>query len=165
MTSQIENALTKFGYKEPTMSELAKFIGFNDDELTKLQLLWLPVYSNGWIYLSDEIILGQLTNETGSTAIPHFIKRMLISCNDYEENTHYKIIKKDDQLVVSYENLYLPNLSDRKTSNRKKYYTVTGDTYEDLLMKSNTTNGRSSRLLYRKVVKLAGIMKDYISGM
>jgi hypothetical protein len=165
MTSQIENALTKFEYKEPTMSELATFIGFNADELTKLQLLWLPVYSNGWIYLSDEIILGQLTNDTGSTAIPNFIKRMLIGCNDYEENTHYKIIKKDDDLVTTYSNLTITNMLDRKTSNRKKYYAVTGDTYEDLLMKSNTINGRSSRLLYRKVVKLAGIMKDYISAM
>jgi hypothetical protein len=165
MTSQIENALTKFGYKEPTMSELAKFIGFNDDELTKLQLLWLPVYSNGWIYLSDEIILGQLTKETGKDAIVNFIKRLLIGCDDYIENVHYKIIKKDDDLVTAYSNFYSLNSTIRKTSNRKKYYTITGDTYEDLLMKSKTTNGRSSRLLYRKVVKLAGIMKDYISGM
>jgi hypothetical protein len=165
MTTQIENALTKFEYKEPTTTELAKFIGFNDDELTKLQLLWLPVYSNGWIYLSDEIILGQLTNETGKDAIPNFIKRLLMGCNDYEENTHYKIIKKDDDLVTTYKNLNMSNSTNRKTSNRKKYYAVTGDTYEDLLMKSKTTNGRLSRLLYRKVVKLAGIMKDYISAM
>jgi hypothetical protein len=166
MTSQIENALTKFGYKEPTLCELARFIGFNDDELTKLQLLRLPVYSNGWIYLSDEIILVQLTNDTGLTAIPNFIKRMLIGCNDYEENIHYKIIKKDDDdLVTTYSNLNMTNRLGQKISNNKKYYTITGDAYEDLLMKSKTTNGRSYRLLYRKVVKLAGIMKDYISGM
>jgi len=165
MTNQIENALVKFNYKEPSATELAMFIGFTDDEITKLKLLWLPVYSNSWIYLSDEIILEQLTNETGSTAIPHFIKRMLIECNDYVENIHYKIIKKDNELVVTYVNLYLPNLASRKISNNKKYYAITGDTYEDLLMKSNTTNGRSSRLLYRKVVKLAGVMKDYISAM
>ena len=95
--------------------------------------------------LSDEIILGQLTNETGKDAIADFIKRKLIRCDEYIENIHYKIIKKDDPLVITYVNLYSANLRNRKVSNRKKYYAITGDTYEDLLMKSNTKNGRFIR--------------------
>jgi hypothetical protein len=161
----IKNVLIICEFKEIDEFKLAKILDFNEDEINKLKLLWLPVYSEGWIYLSDEIILTQMTNEKGKNTIEHFVNRKLLECYDYKENIDYKNITKNDDLIKIYESFYSPNLSNRKTSNRKKYYAITGDTYEDLLMKSTSKEGKNSRKLYRKVIKLAQFMKDYIHGL
>jgi hypothetical protein len=101
-----------------------------------------------------------MTNEKGSDAIKQFIRRKLLECCDYKENIDYINIKKNDDLIKIYESSIGSNLS-----NRKKYYAITGDTYEDLLMKSTSKEGKNSRKLYRKVIKLAQFMKDYIHGL
>ena len=54
-----------------------------------------------WIYLSDELILGNLTNETKKDAIRHFHNRILLK-GDFQEGIDYKEIKKDDGLVINY---------------------------------------------------------------
>ena len=66
---------------------------------------------DGWIYLNDEIILEQMTNETNKDSIPHFYKRVLRT-NNYIEEVDYKKISKDDELVKIYENsnLYKINI-------------------------------------------------------
>jgi hypothetical protein len=118
------------------MKTIIDFIKENKDVIDNkyFKLFWKTISNkNKWIYLSDEIILEYLTNDTCSTAIPNFIKRLLIGCNDYEENIHYKKINKDDTLVVL----------NRKTSNNKKYYAVTDKTFKILLIRSRTSNGIS----------------------
>jgi hypothetical protein len=62
--SEIKNSLVKFKNTEVTPIELAQFIGFSKDELKMLDIFWNPTFNKGWIYLSDEIILDNLTNET-----------------------------------------------------------------------------------------------------
>jgi hypothetical protein len=161
----VKAALVKHDYKKPTMMQLAEHSGFNNEELKQLDILWLPAYSDGWIYLSDDIIRSQMTDDTGIYAIKNFITRSLVSNADYHDNVHYKCIKRNDPLVVAFINSDWSDLTSRNLSNNKKYYAVTGDTYEDLLMRSSSSKGRRCRLLYRKVVKLAMYMRDYISAM
>jgi hypothetical protein len=85
----IQIALAKYEYKEPSIEQLAEHMGFNTDERQMIKLFWEPAFNQGCIYLSDEIILGQMTNETGKDAIRHFYIRVLLS-DDYIEEVDYK---------------------------------------------------------------------------
>ena len=39
---------------------------------------------DGWIYLNDEIILKQLTNENGKNSLTNFYRRVLLTNNYFE---------------------------------------------------------------------------------
>lgn len=159
--------LAKYEYKEPSIDQLAVHMGFNTDEQRMLKLFWDPAFNQGWIYLSDEIILGQMTNEIGKDAIRHFYNRVFLS-NDYVEGFDYKNITKDDDLIKIYEEFDSPNLANQKNKAKqgaKKYYAVTGETYKDLLQKSANKKGKTTRQYYRKVEQLAIFMKDYIVAL
>ena len=81
-----------------------------------------------WIYLSDELILENLTNETTKFAVPDFIKRILITT--YEEEIDYKQVLADNELVkFSLSN----SLRKNKPGNRKKYYLVTKKAYNNMI--------------------------------
>lgn len=160
----VNEILVKYDYNEITHNQLADIMGFSDNEKNMLNIFWEPAFNSEWIYLSDKIIKEQLINEKGKDALYNFYKRVLIS-DDYEENVDYKQINKDHDLVKSYENFYSSFLTNRKSSNRKKYYAITGDTYKDLLQKSANKKGKQIRKYYRKIEKLAIFMKDYINGM
>lgn len=164
----VKQALIQYDYKEINETQLAQVIGFTDEELQKLKILWIPAYSEGWIYLSDDIIYNQMTNTKSKDTIKDFINRQLLSCEDYEEDIHYKKITKDHDLIKMYEEFdsaNLPNQNNASKQGAKKYYAITGETYEDLLMKSKCKAGKNSRALYRKVVKLAKYMRDYIHAL
>ena len=166
----VKEALNKFNYSEVTIEQLADYFNFTDVQKNMIKRFWDSTFYNNYILLSDEIVLEQLTDEKGKDALSHFYIRVLLSC-DSEGNPYYKIndnyicITKDHDLVKMYNNSYSPNLANRKTSNRKQYYAVTGDTYSDLLQRSNTKNGASARDYYRKVDRLAKFMKDYIIAL
>ena len=53
--------------------KLAEIANFTQKEISMLKLFWNPCFNSTWIYLSDEIILNFLTNETGKYSINHFI--------------------------------------------------------------------------------------------
>ncbi len=82
-----------------------------------------------WIYLSDEMILEYLTNETNKDALRHFYDRILLA--KYEKETDYIEVSARHELVKTH---YI-NCT-RKTSNRKKYYIITQKTYKSLLERS-----------------------------
>ena len=124
--------------------ENAEHMGFSSEEQRMLAMFWEPAFNGSWIYLSDEVILEQMTNESGKDALTNFYKRVLLT-DDYVEGTDYKKIKRDDELVNKYESFYSSNLMNRKTSNRKKYYAITGETYKDLLLKSANKKGKTTR--------------------
>ena len=94
--------LNKFEHKEPSIQQLAEHLGFNADEQKMIKLFWEPAFNKGWIYLSDEIILGQLTKSTSKDALRHFYNKVFLS-DDYVENIDYKKITKKDKLVKMYE--------------------------------------------------------------
>ena len=71
----IENALVD--NKQLTEIDLARLMGFNEEEIRMISLYWNPVFNGSWIYLSDEMILEYLTNETKKNAISHFYERIL----------------------------------------------------------------------------------------
>jgi hypothetical protein len=97
-TSKINEALVKFNYAVTSTQQLAEHMGFSDDEQRMLTMFWEPAFNGSWIYLSDEIILGQLTKEKGKDALTNFYKQVLLT-NDYVEGVDYKKIDKHDDLV------------------------------------------------------------------
>ena len=169
----VKEALNKFNYSEVTIEQLADYFNFTDVQKNMIKRFWDSTFYNNYILLSDEIILEQLTDEKGKDALSHFYNRILLKC-DSEGNPYYKIndnyicITKDHDLVKMYVKLYSPNLASKKDPRGgaiKQYYAVTGDTYSDLLQRSNTTNGASARDYYRKVDRLAKFMKNYIIAL
>ena len=98
----------------------------NKETLFKLIISYLKK----WLYLSDDIILNYLTNETGRNAISHFIDRTLTKA-PYKEKIDYRQVDKDNILVKKYfkNNDFLAC----KPGNRKKYFIITKKTLKVLL--------------------------------
>jgi hypothetical protein len=140
--------------------ELAKIEGFNDSELEMLKIFWKPCFNSEWIYLSDEIILEFLTNDTSKIALSNFYTRILIS--NYREEIDYKEVSFEDELVKVWFSKLRTEKSTRKPPSNKKYYIVSGETYKCLLMSSKSKKGQETRYYYIKVETLAIKMKDYL---
>jgi hypothetical protein len=133
----INDMLKKYNYTEVSNQQLAEHLNFTEEEQKMIQMFWKPAFNGSWIYLNDEIILGQLTKETGKDALTHFYKRVLLS-EDYKENVDYKEINKDDELIKEYEKMSSLFMARRTKVGKglKKYYAITGETYKDLLQRS-----------------------------
>ena len=170
----VKEALNRFNYSDVTIEQLADYFNFTDVQKNMIKRFWDSTFYNNYILLSDEIVLDQLTDEKGKDALSHFYKQILLKC-DSECNPYYKIndnyicITKDHDLVKMYNNSHSLNLANGKVPHTggivKKYYAVTGNTYSDLLQRSNAKNGASARDYYRKVDRLAKFMKDYIIAL
>jgi phage anti-repressor protein len=156
----IQAALVKFEYKEPTIEQIATHVGFNENEIKLMTLFWSDDFDKNWIYLSDDMILNSMTNETGRMYLTHFYNQVLFT--DFIVDIDYKEIKKDDNLIKKYEEVYSLNLVNRKSSNRKKYYAITGEIYKELLIKSANKKGKDARQYYLKIEKLAIVYHKYI---
>ena len=159
----IQDALIKFEYKEPTIDIIAKYNGFSEAEVKMMELFWSDNFNENWIYLSDEMILTNMTNETKRDALRHFYERVLFT--DFTIDINYKEIKKDDDLIKKYDKFYSPKMANRNTSNRKKYYAVTGETYKELLIKSANKKGKEARQYYIKIEKLAMFYQKYTTEL
>ena len=73
----IQAALVKFEYKEPTIEQIATHVGFNENEIKLMTLFWSDDFDKNWIYLSDDMILNSMTNETGRMYLTHFYNQVL----------------------------------------------------------------------------------------
>ena len=165
--NNVMDCLVKYNYSEVSTQQLAEHIGFSDEDQRMLSMFWEPAFNKGWIYLSDEIILEQMTNENSKDSLTNFYKQVLRT-NDYVEEVDYKKINKDDNLVKNYESsgsFSKTNQKNKIKQTTKKYYAVTGETYKDLLQKSANKKGKTTRKYYRKVEQLAIFMKDYIVAL
>lgn len=78
---EIQDALTKFNYESITRSEFGQLAGMNQDEIKYLDMFWDPAFNSGWLYLSDDIIKSQLSNEKGNNTVNHFNTRVLLAGN------------------------------------------------------------------------------------
>ncbi|MEI7838724.1 MAG: GIY-YIG nuclease family protein, partial [bacterium] len=159
--------LKKYDYTEVSTQQIAEHLNFSEEEQKMIKMFWEPTFNGSWIYLNDEIILGQLITDTGRSALTNFYKRVLLT-EEYIENVDYKQINKDDELVKEYDQ----NDSSRKLNQKnkakqgaKKYYAVTGETYKDLLQRSANKKGKTTRQYYRKIEQLAIMMKDYLVAL
>jgi hypothetical protein len=69
-----------------------------------IELFWSDNFNENWIYLSDEMILNNMTNETKKDALTNFYKRTLFT--NFIIDVDYKEIKKDDELIKKYETIF-----------------------------------------------------------
>ena len=81
--------------------ELARLYGFLKEEIQLLNIFWKPCFNNSWIYLSDDIILEYLTNETSIYAIKNFNERILTK-HPYQEGVNYQQVSADNELIKFY---------------------------------------------------------------
>jgi phage anti-repressor protein len=160
----IKTALVKYKYKEPTITQLAEHVGFNDDELKILNIFWEPVFNKSWIYLSPSMI----TKDMGYSKLSNFYTQVMRS--NYTENIDYKEVTENDPIIQTYEQFEKNSkcllISTYKTTHKRgskpKYYLVTGRALKKMLMKAKTTRGDDICEYYLKVEELAILMKDYI---
>ena len=156
--------------------KLAEIANFTPKEISMLKLFWNPCFNSTWIYLSDEIILNFLTNESGKNAINNFITRVLMP--NYENELDYLQVDKTHDLIKNCS----PNLENGKShssilrngkshspilanGNRKKYYIVSGECFKNLLLQSRCEAGKETRKYYLKVEQLSRLMYSYISEL
>lgn len=165
LRTQANEILSKNGYKHISEHEMATYIGFTANEKYMLKLFWESTFNESMIYLSDELILNHLTDETERMAITNFIKRILIP--NFKEGGNYKVIDKNHDLVKKYNaNSGSSNLMNQKNQSKittKRYFAVTGETFKELLMLSRTKKGIETRRYYLKIEQLAKLMIVYVN--
>lgn len=135
-----------------------------NEEMTQLDILWEPTFNKGWLYLSDDMIKSQLTNDKSKDALGNFYRQVLTT-SDYIVDKDYKSIEYEDPLIDLYfksRSLNLKTGNKPRKVNGKRYYAVTGETYKDLIARASTEGGKAARALFRKVESLARLMYDYI---
>ena len=81
-----------------------------------------------WIYLSDEIIFDNMTNDIGRNALQNFYSRCLTE--NYKKDIDYKKINKNDELVTRFPSKTNKNKVKQTT---KLYYAVTKEAYGKIL--------------------------------
>ena len=119
--------------------------------------------NNDWIYLSDEIILKNFTNEEGKDAIPHFYKRILLK-HSYIEGVDYQEVSKMHELVQLY---YRENENEKCFGNRRKFYIVSKGTYDDLIARRKykvKVSSPEKTIANRLAVELNGRREVYVDG-
>jgi phage anti-repressor protein len=121
-----------------------------------IKLFWVILSSNNsMIYLSDEIILSQMTNSKSKSAISDFINRKLIKCVNYTKGIDYIIINKDHELVKCYStNSQSNKKKDNIGKGQKKYYAVSLNTLKTLLMKTTSSTGNHTRNYFIQIETL-----------
>lgn len=162
--------------------KLAEIANFTPKEISMLKLFWNPCFNSTWIYLSDEIILNFLTNESGKNAINNFITRVLMP--NYENELDYLQVDKTHDLIKNCS----PNLENGKSHSsilrskneaclqtnienkkrvaaNKNYYIVSGECFKNLLLQSRCEAGKETRKYYLKVEQLSRLMYSYISEL
>ena len=146
--------------KKLTNEEFAQLAGFTPEEIKKIEIYWDPLFNHNWIYLSEDMILENLTNEQSKHAITNFYNRNLIP--NYIEGTDYQLVTIAHEVVQFWCSFSKTKKSDTRGGSNKKYYMVTGDTYKHLLMSAKTEQGRQTRLYFLKIERTTIAMKDYL---
>lgn len=119
--------------------------------------------NNDWIYLSDEIILKNFTNQEGKDAIGNFYRRTLLK-HSYIEGVDYQEVSKMHELVQLY---YRENENEKCFGNRRKFYIVSKGTYDDLIARRKYKVKVSSpeKIIADKLaVELNGKREVYVDG-
>jgi len=152
--------------------KLAEIANFTPKEISMLKLFWNPCFNSTWIYLSDEIILNFLTNETGKDSVNNFIRQVLFSNNENEidylqVDSNHDLIKNCSLNLTSKNETCIQanNEKKKRVASNKKYYVVSGECFKNLLMQSRCEAGKETRKYYLKVEKLSRLMYSYISEL
>jgi phage anti-repressor protein len=98
----------------------------------------------------------QLGYKHAKSMMAHFYEKLT---SDFEDVIDYQEVNKSHLLVESYSLTF----GNRKpTSNRKKHFIITGETYKALLSSANTQQGKLTRKYFIKVERLANLTNQAI---
>lgn len=144
--------------------KLAKYVGknycsFNEDEISMLDTYWDTAYNKSWLYIDDSIVENMFGYKNEKNMMYNFSVRIK---NDFEENIEYQIIDSDHEIVRNF--CSRTNGSQKKFAHNKKHYIITGETFKQLLMSSNSLEGKRMKKYYIKVENLARLTINIISN-
>ena len=129
----IHNAIIKYKSENITPDQIDNNENFDMHEKEVLNIIFEPTFNECWIYLSDELILNQLTDEKHPMALNNFYERFLLS-SDYIDGIDYKQIDSNSDLVKMSNYISAKYQSNCNNFNYlKTHYVITGSTYKDLL--------------------------------
>jgi hypothetical protein len=158
----VKVALVKHEYKEPTMMQLAKHVGFNEEELNMLAIFWDSVFNKSWIILNRDMIKTWFCkNDTSVNAVKNFYDRVLLK---YDEGIDYIQIERSpatDKCDESCSSKTMSKIRTKHGGHNAKYYQVTGECFKMIGMQRN----KDIQRYYIKVEELAMYMRDYMSAM
>lgn len=164
MKKQAERLLDDSAGQKMTEIQLASYMNFTTNEIDQLKLFWQPVFNESFIYLSDELILGNLTSHTGKNALSRFYTTVN-NFENYQEGIDYIKLNINDKLVQDYYTSFdSPVMGESKELHKmhaKKLFGVSGELWKELLMQAQTEQGAQTRKLYLKIEKMAKLMLYY----
>lgn len=164
-TVNLDTLIKKYKYEEITIDQLAEMAQFTESQKALLPMFWDVVFNQSMLYLSDDLILNHLTNETGKGSVSDYYSNILKKYCRVDED--YIQIDKNHDLVIKYNaHSSSANLWNQKNTTKittECYYAITGECYKKLLMRASGKNGDDARDYYIKLEKLVILMKDYIS--
>jgi len=158
----IEGALEFHGHETPTPEAMARYLGFDDEQIAMLDRFWDPAFNKSWFYLDDDTILKYMTDGNSRNAISRFAKTLKA---EYDTGVDFREIARDDKLVKNFMHHFAVHGNVPKKSNRKKYYAVSGECLKMLLQSSKTKAGRDVRRYFVKVEELAFFQHQYIAAL
>jgi len=158
--STVESALEFHQYEIPTPEAMARYVGFDDEQIAMLGRFWDPVFNKSWFYMDDDTILKYMTKSAKQNGLKRFFKKLK---SEYVVDVDYREIKSDDELVSKYSARI--GCSQRETRGGKKYYVVSGECLKMLLQSSRTAAGKDVRKYFVRVEELAHFQHQYIAAL
>lgn len=164
MTLLDKTSLNKRQYSIELASSIGKeYLAFSEKTLDLMQVFWNSAFNKQWFYCPKEYLIQYFGYADSRNTMTHFVQKQLIN---FIENTDYKIVAADHELVQEYEKLCSPpGVSKKETRGaaNKKHYILSGKTIKRILMSTHTDSGREIREYYLQIEELAQFMLDLIS--
>jgi hypothetical protein len=162
MALTTEALVARFNYEEITTDALLELAQFTPTQKTMAKIFWNSVFNHSWLYLSNELIRENLTNETGPEAVTHYndqvLKKICKEGEDYIQvtKTHPAVLyylKVQNEIAdvpdtVENQSVYPPKKEGKKSTRGgalKHYFVVTGECYKSLLMMAAKAKGAETR--------------------
>jgi hypothetical protein len=164
MAVTVENALVHFGCKSVAPSALAKYMGFNKQELKLLNLYFSKDFNNSWIYISPQMI----TRDMGYSKLSNFYSRALRG--KFKEGSDYKETDENNPAVKAYEAYCMCSPKStykvpHKRGSKQKYYLATGRTVKRIMAQARTAKSDEILTYFERVEDLALFQSSYISAL
>ena len=174
----LEMLLKKHTDPKLTELQLADYMGFTEDEKAQLKLFWSVALEGTFLYLSDELILENLTKQRCHKAVCRFLKKVE-HFKGLEKGVDFIELNKDSDLVKAYftnskhqqdacsattdeeESKALSATKNLSKMTRKYFYAVSGETWKRLLMKASTKQCDVSHSYFVRIEKMARVMKAF----
>lgn len=145
---------------------ILRICGFNKKEQLMAEVYMDKKFNNSWVYMFDEMIYPIITDNSAHSAANKLYTKIK---ETYTENVTYKIITRDDPLVLNYmENKDKWNLlstspekGSRIFSNNKIFMAVKGYVLKSMLLHSKTKYGTMMHNYMLKCESVSSAMFQY----